>query len=171
MLVKCIELLAYENDADVAIDRFLETVGAFYAADRAYIFEYDFEKNCANNTYEWCKANVSSEKENLQQLPITLLDDWGSKFQEDGWFYINSVDADYSHDSSEYHILNQQGIQSVAVAPFVQDGRITGFLGVDNPSATPGTGRCCAQSPPLSLMSSRSGGCSSTWSTPATGIS
>lgn len=135
MLVKCIELLAYENDASVAINRFLETVGDFYAADRAYIFEYDFEKNCAANTYEWCKANVSSEKENLQQLPLSLLDDWGSKFQADGWFYINSVDADYSHNSPEYRILNQQDIQSVAAAPFMQDGRIIGFLGVDNPAA------------------------------------
>ena len=135
MLVKCIELLAYENDADVAIDRFLETVGDFYAADRTYIFEYDFEQDCANNTYEWCQPHISSEKDNLQQLPLELLADWGAKFERHGFFYINSVREDYAQDSPEYNILNQQGIQSVAAAPFIQDGRITGFLGVDNPSA------------------------------------
>ena len=135
MLVKCIELLAYENDADVAIDRFLETVGDFYAADRAYIVEYDFEQGCANNTYEWCQRHISSEKDNLQKLPLELLKDWDAKFENRGFFYINSVRKDYAQDSPEYNILNQQGIQSVAAAPFVQDGQITGFLGVDNPSA------------------------------------
>lgn len=135
MLVKCIELLAYENDADVAIDRFLETVGDFYAADRAYIVEYDFEQCCANNTYEWCQRHISSEKDNLQQIPLELLADWEAKFERRGFFYINSVRENYAQDSPEYNILNQQGIQSVAVVPFIQDGQVTGFLGVDNPSA------------------------------------
>lgn len=134
MLVKCIELLAYENDADVAIDRFLETVGDFYAAERAYIVEYDFEQGCANNTYEWCQPHVSSEKANLQNLPFSLMADWDAKFKRDGWFYLTSVGDSYGPDSAEYRILEQQGIQSLAVVPFVQDGRITGFLGVDNPS-------------------------------------
>ncbi|WP_455683949.1 sensor domain-containing diguanylate cyclase [Thomasclavelia sp.] len=134
VLNKCIELLAYEKNMDVAIDRFLDTLGNFYAADRAYIFEYDFENKCANNTYEWCKADIVSEKNNLQNLPFQALENWEIKFKRDGWFYLDSIADYYSPDSIEYKIINPQGIHSIAVVPFFQNDKIVGFLGVDNPS-------------------------------------
>lgn len=135
VLNKCIELLAYEENMDVAINRFLDTLGNFYAADRAYIFEYDFKNECANNTYEWCKVNIVSEKNNLQNLPLKILENWEIKFKRDGWFYLDSVADYYSPDSIEYKIITPQKIQSIAVVPLFQNDKIVGFLGVDNPSA------------------------------------
>ena len=37
-------------------------------ADRAYIFEQN-DRGTFDNTYEWCKAGVSKEKDNLQDVP------------------------------------------------------------------------------------------------------
>lgn len=133
-LNKCIEMLAYEEDLNKAIDSFLDTLGDFYKADRAYIIEYDFENSCANNTYEWCRNGITAEIDNLQDIPLSVLEDWEEKFKEDGWFYLDSVNKYYSTDSAEYRILNSQNIKSIAVVAFIQQNKTIGFIGVDNPS-------------------------------------
>ena len=131
-LVECIQTLSSEPDVSTAVDHFLEIIGHFYAADRAYIFEY--EKDHIKNTFEWCAPDILYQMEVLQEIPIEYVSEWNYKFELDGEFFITSLDKDLAVDSPEYHILKDQGIESLAVAPLRKNGQIIGFLGVDNPT-------------------------------------
>lgn len=131
-LVECIQTLSSEADVNTAVDHFLEIIGHFYAADRAYIFEY--EKDYIKNTFEWCASDIPHQMKVLQEVPIEYVNEWNDKFETDGEFFITSLDKELSVDSPEYRILKDQGIESLAVAPLCKNGRIIGFLGVDNPT-------------------------------------
>lgn len=131
-LVDCIQTLSGETDVTVAVNRFLALIGRFYAADRAYIFEYG--ENVIYNTFEWCAPGVSREIENLQEIPLEYIANWNDKFEHDGEFYITSLGRELVVDSNEYRILHDQGIESLSAAPLMKQGKIIGFLGVDNPT-------------------------------------
>lgn len=133
-LIDCIRVLAHERDMKDAINHFLETIGKFYCARRAYIFEFDSDSVFMDNTFEWCAEGVSREIERLQGLPTSCVAEWIRMFEEKGEFYITSIHHDLDPDSADYQILSAQGIESLLAAPLVKDGRITGFLGVDDPS-------------------------------------
>ena len=130
-LVDCIQTLSSEADVNAAVDRFLEIIGHFYTADRAYIFEY--EKNYIKNTFEWCAPDILHQMKVLQEIPIEYVSEWNYKFELDGEFFITSLDKELEVDTPEYRILKDQGIESLAVAPLRKNGKIIGFLGVDNP--------------------------------------
>jgi len=131
-LVDCIQTLSGETDVTVAVNRFLALIGRFYVADRAYIFEYG--ENVIYNTFEWCAPGISREIENLQEIPLEYIANWNDKFEHDGEFYITSLGRELVVDSNEYRILHDQGIESLSAAPLMKQGKIIGFLGVDNPT-------------------------------------
>ena len=131
-LVDCIQTLSGETDVTVAVNRFLALIGRVYVADRAYIFEYG--ENVIYNTFEWCAPGISREIENLQEIPLEYIANWNDKFEHDGEFYITSLGRELVVDSNEYRILHDQGIESLSAAPLMKQGKIIGFLGVDNPT-------------------------------------
>ena len=135
-LVDCIQTLSSEADVNAAVNRFLEIIGRFYAADRAYIFEY--RKNQIKNTFVWCAPHIKPQLDLLQEIPIEYIRDWNHKFELDGEFFITSLDRDLEVDSPDYRILKDQGIESLAAAPLKKNGQIIGFLGVDNPMESTG---------------------------------
>ncbi|MFQ7500410.1 MAG: GGDEF domain-containing protein, partial [Blautia coccoides] len=79
-------------------------------------------------------SRYSASDEVLKNIPMEYIRDWNYKFELDGEFFITSLDKDLAVDSPEYHILKDQGIESLAVAPLRKNGQIIGFLGVDNPT-------------------------------------
>ena len=115
------------------INHILAELGHYYDGDRAYIFELNEEGTHASNTCEWCRESTSAEIDNLQNIPLEGMECWFEAFEEKGEFYITSLAEDYGPDSKTYQILDPQGIESLMAAPIVVDGRINGFLGVDNP--------------------------------------
>ncbi len=134
-LVKCIQTLAEYNDIATAINKLLNIIADFYQGERAYIFEIDYGKQSISNTYEWCMEGISAEINNLQDIPICSVERWISEFKTKGEFYINSVGKTVTKESIEYEILTAQGIESLVVAPLIENNEIVGFLGVDNPSS------------------------------------
>lgn len=134
ILIESIHILVYEKDINVALNCFLETIGRYYHADRAYIFEFDLKKHTMDNTFEWCAKKVRAEKEKLQNVPIAVIDSWMKKFRETDEFCIAALEEDVSVDSADYEILKEQGINSLMAAPLLRDDDIVGFLGVDNPA-------------------------------------
>ncbi|MEW4414841.1 bifunctional diguanylate cyclase/phosphodiesterase [Clostridium sp. AN503] len=142
-LIECVGILAHEKDMKAAINHFLETIGHFYQARRAYIFEFDPENTIMNNTFEWCDENVSREINNLQEIPIEYASDWLKMFEEKGNFSISSLHKELDPSEPGYRILNDQGIEKLLAAPFLKGEKITGFLGVDDP---------CVNSTDLTLL-------------------
>ena len=138
VLIRCLGILVSELDMDTALHRFLETVGCYYAADRAYIVEFKLEKGCMDNSFEWCRPGVTNEIGNLQNLPLSLVDNWVAKFKTEGEFSISSLSGDLTPEAPEYQTLAVQGIESLMAAPLYSGELIVGFIGVDNPSQMQG---------------------------------
>lgn len=134
-LLKCAETLSANNDQFTAINELLNIVALYYGGNRAYIFEINYDENTISNTYEWCAEGTSEEISNLQNLPISAIDNWLAQFNKCGEFYLTSVNETLDKESDEYRILAAQGIESLIAAPLIEDNRIIGFIGVDDPHA------------------------------------
>ena len=116
----------------------VETVAAYYQADRCYIFEEDPTGQYIVNTYEWCAPGVKPEKDNLQTVPAAMMDPWLSVFKKQGAFYL-SCDGEYAEkEPLIYEVLEPQNIQSLMAAPMMESGREIGFMGIDNPKVNTG---------------------------------
>ena len=123
--------LAEEDNMSQAIQRLLAQLGAFYQADRAYIFEPTSQSSDGwSNTHEWCRVGVSSERDTLQGISNLTLERWLGIFHQDRSVLISSVDALRESDPGEWNILNRQGISRLVAVPIKQGHRLVGFLGL-----------------------------------------
>ena len=116
----------------------VETVAAYYQADRCYIFEEDSTGQYITNTYEWCAPGVTAEKSNLQTVPAAMMDPWVEQFRKQGTFYLNCDEEYAEKEPLLYEVLEPQNIQSIMAAPMMEYGREIGFMGVDNPKVNTG---------------------------------
>lgn len=132
-LLKGIQILSENHDIREAVDKLLEAVTEYYLGDRGYIFEFDYAAQTASNTYEWCRDGVTSEMGHLQDVPLEELSEWIATYESKGEFYISSLEKEVSRDAVQYKKLSAQNISSLVTAPMKREGRITGFIGVDNP--------------------------------------
>lgn len=133
-IVECISYLLMEENVDKAMMTVLDYVLRYYNADRAYVFEFDWENSISNNTYEKCRDTVNPQINNLQRIPNFVVHRWINEFNKNNAVVIpNLEDIKYLHPH-EYRYLVYQNIQSLMVVPFKIDNEIVGFLGVDNPS-------------------------------------
>lgn len=133
VLIRCAKTLELKLDVKVAINRLFEIIGNYYKAGRTYLFEIDYESQTTSNTYEWVEEGTTAEIDNLQNVPIEAIQPFVDMFNEKGMFYISNLDEDLSKDTSTYQILQAQGIQSLLAVPVMEDDKIVGFLGVDDP--------------------------------------
>ena len=132
-LINCITLLTEEKDINKAIDSLLKILNDYFHGDRAYLFEFDYEKQVTNNTYEYAAPGITKQIDILQDIPLEVIDTWIKKFEETGTFYISSLDKDVDKNSDTYKILEMQDITSLIAVPLIKDDVIIGFLGIDNP--------------------------------------
>lgn len=133
-LMQCIHTLRAGSDMDHAIQNLLEIIAEFHDADRAYIFEFAEDEILMDNTYEYCKAGITPEKDMLQNLEISAIDRWLVLFEEQREVYLNSRDGEPDENSEEYRLLKIQGVESLMLAPLYSETKLIGFIGVDNPN-------------------------------------
>lgn len=133
-LIECIKTLSQHDDSEKSVNELLKSIRVFFDADRAYLFEIDYEKEVVNNTYEDIKKEVSSEINILQNVPLYTVESWIEAFEESGMFIINNLDQDIDRESDTYEILARQNIYSLVAIPLKNKDQIIGFLGIDNPS-------------------------------------
>lgn len=121
------------KDVPNTIHRSLEKMGNFVGADRAYIFDYDFEKGVTSNTYEWCNEGISPEIDNLQDVPIEFFPQWTHKHQNGEAFYIPDVNnLEDDGEGGLKSILEPQGIKSLIAIPMLDGKELIGFVGFDS---------------------------------------
>ncbi len=121
------------NKVEATINESLKRMGLFVAADRAYIFDYDFEKQTTSNTYEWCNEGINPEIENLQDVPNEFFPQWIEKHQKGEAFLIESVsDLDEEIYAGLKAILEPQGIKSLITIPMIDGKELLGFVGFDS---------------------------------------
>ena len=116
---------------DLAIETSLGDLGRFVAADRVYIFDYDFEQQVCSNTHEWCEEGISPQIEELQDVPLSMVPDWVSTHLHGRTMYVPNVLA-LPEDSGLRQILEPQEIKSLITVPMMDGERCLGFVGFDS---------------------------------------
>ncbi len=121
------------DEVESAIQQSLQDLGHFVGADRAYIFDYDFNVNTTSNTYEWCAEGINPEIDNLQNVPVDFIPQWIEQHTKGKELYIYDVPA--LPDEGEgclRSILEPQGIKSIITLPMISEGKLMGFVGFDS---------------------------------------
>lgn len=132
-IVESLQVLEQEQDLDRSIEKIMGILGRCYMADRGYVFEFDTDGNTATNTYEWCAHGVVPQMRNLRNVPLESMDRWIEAFHKKGEVVIHSLGKELEPESFEYKLLHAQEIEARMAVPIMDEGRITGCLGVDNP--------------------------------------
>ncbi len=121
------------KEVNSVINLSLQKMGLFVSADRAYIFDYDFDQKTTSNTYEWCNEGISPEINNLQNVPMAFFPQWIEQHQQGNAFYIPNVsDLTDDGDGGLKAILEPQGIKSLIAIPLLDGQELLGFVGFDS---------------------------------------
>lgn len=133
-VLACAKVLVEVPDMEQATQQMLALVGEFYQADRAYLFKPAAGSNLSwNNTHEWCREGVTAQQENLQNVPLIVLQRWLNLFERDESVVMLNLDDYRESHPEEWENLSKQGIRRMIATPIRRQGRLYGFLGVDNP--------------------------------------
>lgn len=132
-LNRCVAKLSSNNDVDAGISNLLETINGYFAADRTYIFEIDFSRNVLVNTYEYVRGQVTAQKDNLQEVPVSVIEVWMQNFRQGRSYYMSDLEQERGQPS--YEMLKAQQVWRLLAVPLMKGGAVVGFLGVDNPRA------------------------------------
>ena len=128
ILNKCVAELISGEDEDAAISNLLHIISEYFDGDRSYIVQIDEKRNVCANTYEYAMNGVTAEKDNLQEVPMEMIESWMDSFRNNGLYYIEEEKG-----KPYYETLKMQDITRLLAVPLNSDGKIIGFLGVDNP--------------------------------------
>jgi hypothetical protein len=121
---------------NVLIQQMLNNLMFKYGADRSYIFQFsnsimyydNTHRNHTSMSFEVCANGISSEAQNLQNLPVSLFPNFLQQVMLDRMIYSDIKDI---KETSTYIALNRQGIKSVYIAPYFKDGKFVAYLGLD----------------------------------------
>lgn len=130
-LIQCVTVLSSEKDINIAIQDLLRIVTEYFQADRTYIFFYDETRKIFKNTYEYAKDGVVPQKDTMPEIPVEVLSDGIREFETSQVYYIPDIEKEKGR--ANYEILKGRGIQRLLAVPLCSDGRMTGFVSVDNP--------------------------------------
>ena len=129
-MAQCGRALCLEPDAHTAMERFLASIGEYYGADRACVFEIDYAHMVVNNTYEWCAPNVPSQMPHVQNFPLSdALLEWSRSFRDSA---VNRFSAKEHTGGFADIILADREAESILVVPLSKGSELIGYLGVDN---------------------------------------
>ena len=123
-----------EKQLDDITSSILKSVGKYTAADRAYIFEWSSEKKESfKNTFEWCASGIEPQIQNLQKVPVCLMQNWVETFIQKKNIIIYDLEEIAEETPQEYEILKPQNIHALIAVPIYTNHKFIGFIGLDNP--------------------------------------
>lgn len=118
------------RDISEAISTILEIVGNYFNVSRCYIFENIEDGQYCSNTFEWCKAGVEPQIENLRRVSYEedLGGNYHENFDENNLFYCPDISV---LPKPQQNILAPQGILSMLQCAITDNGEFKGFVGFD----------------------------------------
>lgn len=119
------------EDFDESVNQAIKSFGEYVSADRVYIFDYDFDGGVCHNTYEWCQAGITPEIDNLQNVPLEMMEDWVKAHTAGKTVYIPDVFALEPEDGVRI-LLEPQGVKSLMTLPMMRGKCCEGFIGFDS---------------------------------------
>ena len=129
---QAIRVALRQETPNQTLEVLLELLGKTMEADRTYIFEKNLLGN-DDNTYEWVANGIGPEKDNLQNVPAEVCENWYRNFREGKNIIIGNLENIRESDPLQYENLKQQNISTLVVVPLYEGQKIIGFYGVDNP--------------------------------------
>lgn len=121
-----------KNNLDEKLNALLMKLGRVAGADRAYVFLVSEDGAAVSNTHEWCDSGVSPCIQDLQRLPVASLPWWMSRLRERRVVVLNDLAQISPEAEAEIQLLEEQGIQSLLVAPVSEQDSLIGFVGLDS---------------------------------------
>jgi len=112
-----------------AVHSALASMARGIGADRAYVFDYDFDRELAVNSYEWCAPGIAPQIDQLQSLPLQEIDD-AVKLHRQGLSH-HVPDVQELPAGSLREVLEPQDISSLLTVPLVSAGACVGAVGFD----------------------------------------
>jgi len=129
-------LLAFSDNLDKKIDESLSLLGKLCNADRAYVFKFHPDGEFVDNTHEWCAYGVEPQKDELQNIPISMYRWWTETLYNDKAIHIKDLSKLPPDAKAEKELLESQDIKSLIVLPFKIEAELVGFIGFDNVKET-----------------------------------
>ena len=133
ILNECMRQIFSTTNPNEALELLLSYLGRTFQCDRAYVFEIDADER-VDNTYEWCREGVEPQKDILQKVPLSSIDWWMQVFSRDEVILIRNLEDIRTQYPMVYAMLKPQDVTTLAAGPVCSEGKVTGFLGVDNPN-------------------------------------
>lgn len=118
------------KEINSAISQSLIKIGEFAGADRAYVFNYNFDEYTATNTFEWVREGIEPQITNLQDIPLDPFKDV-VEFHKRG----EVVNVDNCLDLVECglkKLLTGHDVISMLSIPLIKEGSCIGFVGFDS---------------------------------------
>lgn len=112
------------------INTSLKEISNFINAEKAYIYEYDFESQNANKIFEWKIENTLFEKDKIHSIPLEWMPQWIENHKK-GMPFSNN-DLDLNENNELFNKLKNQGINSFITIPMLDGNELTGFIGFDS---------------------------------------
>lgn len=134
VVLHCLHTLTCEKDLDTAFYLFLKAVGSYYHAARAQIFEFNVRDKTISNTFEWCAENIPSQLVGFHCLPLADFLEFIDKFSSDGEFYLDLKHLREQGESADLRVPYADDCDCMMASPLLHEGRIVGFISVDNPT-------------------------------------
>lgn len=133
-IVNCIRVLREEENLEKALFLVLGVIGMFHKADRAYIFQFDETQTFFYNAYQWCGDGVPSLSAKEENVPATYMQHWIKEFKKGNMIIIEDMEQWRQNYYEEWEYLTNKGIEKMIVSPFFEGEKLTGFIGIDNPT-------------------------------------
>lgn len=129
-----LQALCAQCDFDSAARQALDAAGAYYQADRAYLFERDAHDPAVwHNAFERCADGVPSRRADFRQLSSDALELWIKQFSQNRSVMLFNLDALKQLSPLDWQSIIARGVFSLIATPILDGERIAGFVCVENP--------------------------------------
>jgi len=111
------------------INKSLGELSQFLEADRALIFNYDWDNQVCNNTYEWCGTDIESHINELQNVPLSQMEEWVNVHIKGETLDLPDIQKFNGLTKS---VLEFKGVKSLISVPIMNNDKCIGFIGFDS---------------------------------------
>jgi len=117
------------SDIEPSINQSLHEIAKYVEADRALIFDFDWEKQISNNSYEWCDEGIESRINELQNIPLEEMNEWIEAHKKGEILEIPDVKY---FDGFSKNILETKLVKSLISVPLMNNEQCIGFITFDS---------------------------------------
>lgn len=133
-IAQALMLMLQDSDSDYETS-IMRIVLDHYQADRAFIFQFDWQSGTNSNVFEVYAEGVSTEIHNLQRLPNAAISEYIRSFKEGLPIVIDDIgqigDYGYRGKKSVPKVFESLKLKSAILFPMKIAGKLWGYVGME----------------------------------------